>query len=127
MDDTKKELKQAATDFLQLASSGKARKVFDLYVADDFRHHNAYFKGDRQSLLTAMEENAAENPNKIFTIHRALQDGDLVAVHSHVKQNAEDTGAAVVHIFRFKGNRVVELWDLGQAVEKNSVNENGMF
>lgn len=114
-------------DFLQLASSGKARKAFELYIADDFRHHNAYFKGDRQSLLEAMEENAVQNPNKIFTIHRALQDGDLVAVHSHVKQNAGDPGAAVVHIFRFKSNRVVELWDLGQAVEKDSVNENGMF
>lgn len=127
MDDPTKELKQAAMDFLRLASSGNVQEAYDRYIADNFRHHNAYFKGDRQSLLTAMKENAAKNPDKIFAIHRALQDGDLVAVHSHVKQNAGDPGAAVVHIFRFEGNRVVELWDLGQAVEKDSINENGMF
>lgn len=36
-------------------------------------------------------------------------------------------GAAVVHIFRFDDDRIVELWDIGQAVPEASVNENGMF
>ena len=50
-----------------------------------------------------------------------------MAVHSHVRQNPNDRGAAVVHIFRFEGDRVVELWDMGQPVPENSPNENGMF
>ena len=120
-------LKEAAMDFLRLAGSGKVREAYNKYVGPDFRHHNAYFPSDAESLRTAMEENAAQNPNKVLEIQRALQDGDLVAVHSHVKQQPGDRGAAVVHIFRFQGDRIVELWDVGQAVPESSPNELGMF
>ena len=74
-----------------------------------------------------MEENAAQNPNKTFEVQFALEDGDRVAVFSRIRQNPEDRGAAVVHIFRFEGNRIAELWDVGQGIPENSVNENGMF
>lgn len=48
-------------------------------------------------------------------------------VHSLVKQNPEDLGRAVVHIFRFQDNKIVELWDIGQPIPEDSPNENGMF
>src|SRR5262249_13848809 len=44
-----------------------------------------------------------------------------------VRQKPGDLGAAVVHIFKFEGNLIVELWDMGQAVPEDSPNENGMF
>ena len=113
--------------FLRLVASGSVREAYDTYVDRDFRHHNAYFKGDAQSLMVAMEENAVLNPNKILEIQRALQDGDVVAVHSWIRQNPDDLGAAVVHIFRFRGDHIVELWDVGQAVPEDSPNEHFMF
>jgi predicted SnoaL-like aldol condensation-catalyzing enzyme len=119
--------KDIAASFLQLAASGKIREAYDKYVHPDFRHHNAYFKGDRESLKAAMEEAQKKNPNKALDIKMALEDGDHVAVLSHVKQNPQDRGAAVVHIFRFDGNQVVEMWDLGQPIPENMPNENGMF
>ena len=122
-----KSKKEIAMAFLNLVVSGKIDEGYDLYVAEEFRHHNPYFKGDRQSLLNAMKENAIANPDKIFEIKRALQDGNLVAVHSHVRQNPGDPGAAVVHIFRFFEDRIVELWDVGMPVPKDNINENGIF
>jgi predicted SnoaL-like aldol condensation-catalyzing enzyme len=119
--------KEAATDFLRLAASGKVREAYRKYVATDFRHHNAFFRGDAESLMKGMEENAAENPGKTLEIKLALEDGDFAAVHSHVRMKPEDRGVALVHIFRFKGDRLAELWDLGQPVPENSPNENGMF
>lgn len=119
--------KEMAKDFLHLASKGKSREAFGLYVAQKFKHHNVYFKGGADTLMIAIEENAKKNPNKVFEIQRALQDGDFVAVHSHIKQNPGDPGAAVIHIFRFEVGRIVELWDFGQAVPSEVVNENGMF
>ena len=119
--------KQIATDFLILASTGKSRVAFDKYVAKDFKHHNIYFKGDAESLMLAMEENAKKNPGKVFKIERSLQDGNLVATHSHVHQHPTDPGAAVIHIFRFEKDKIAELWDLGQPVPLETVNENGMF
>lgn len=119
--------KQMARDFLILASKGKAREAFSKYVDKNFKHHNIYFKGDGESLMIAMEDNAMKNPNKILEIKRALQDGDLVALHSHVRQNPGAPGGAVVHIFRFENDKIAEFWDLGQPVPLETVNENGIF
>ena len=74
-----------------------------------------------------MEENAAHFPHKAIEIKRVLADGDLVAVHAHVRLNPGDPGVATIHLFRFEGDRIVELWDVGQAVPENSLNDNGMF
>ena len=118
--------KDIATIFLKLASSGKVREAYDKYVHPDFRHHNAYFKGDRESLLRGMEEAAITSPNKFLEVQHVFEDGNMVAVHSHVKQE-NGTDIAVVHIFRFDGDQIVELWDVGQQVPKDSPNENGVF
>jgi len=119
--------KQVASDFLMLASKGQAREAFDKYSGNNFKHHNIYFKGDSESLIKAMEDNAIKNPDKTLDIKRILQDGNLVATHSHVRQNPADPGGAVVHIFRFENDKIAELWDLGQAVPLETVNENGIF
>lgn len=119
--------KDSAISFLRLAASGRVREAFDTHVAAGFRHHNPFFAGDTQGLMAGMDENARQFPNKRFDIHRALEDGDFVAVHSHVRQTPADRGSAVVHIFRFSGERIAELWDMGMAVPAESVNTNGMF
>lgn len=101
--------KQAAINFLNLASKGESREAFSKFGGQNFKHHNPYLKGDTETLIKAMEENAKENPGLIFEVKRALQDGDQVAVHSHFKLNADHLGAAVIHIFRFDDNKIVEL------------------
>ena len=121
---TKKEIAQ---NFLIKAASGNSREAFKLYVDKSFKHHNAYFKGDGDTLMIAMEESAKQNPDKIFQIQRIIHEGNLVAAHSYIKQNQADLGAAVIHIFRFKADKIVELWDFGQALPEKIINENGMF
>lgn len=119
--------KDMAVSFLRLAGSGKVREAYERYVAEHFRHHNAYYRGDRESLMRAMEDNAAKNPNKLLDVKLALEDGSYVAVHSHVRQHPQDRGAAVVHLFRFENDRIAELWDVGQALPPESPNQYGMF
>lgn len=120
-------LKENAVSFLQLVASGNVREAYQRYTGPNFRHHNPFFRGDAHSLMLAMEENAAKNPHKILEVKRAIEEGDIVAVHSHVRQNQEDLGGAVVHIFRFHNDQIVELWDVGQPIPEDSPNENGMF
>ncbi|WP_404459698.1 nuclear transport factor 2 family protein [Sutcliffiella horikoshii] len=119
--------KEAAISFLELVASGKIREAFESHIALDFLHHNPYFRGDAESLMLAMEENAVQSPNKMLEVKHTIAEGNTVAVHSHIKQNPEELGAAVIHIFRFEGERVVELWDVGQAIPEESPNEHGMF
>lgn len=119
--------KDLAVSFLQLVASGKVEEAYKRCIGPDFRHHNPYFRGDAESLMLAMKENGAKNPNKILEVKHAIEEGEIVAVHSHVRQNPEDLGGAVIHIFRFADDRIVEMWDIGQPVPEDSPNENGMF
>ena len=120
-------LKAAATDFLRKAAAGKASEAFALYASPTFRHHNPYFRSDADSLMSAMAENARRNPGKALEIQHTLLDGNLVAVHSRIRQNPDDRGAAVVHLFRFEHGLIAELWDIGQPVPEEMENEYGMF
>jgi predicted SnoaL-like aldol condensation-catalyzing enzyme len=119
--------KAAAVEFLTLVVSGKVREAYRRYVGPGFKHHNPYFRGDAASLMAAMEQNEAQSPNKVLEVQLVVEEGDRVAVFSHVRQSPDDRGAAVVHIFRFEGGRVVELWDVGQPVPDPVINEHGMF
>ena len=47
--------KDSAVSFMRLVGSGKVRAAYDLYVGADFRHHNAFFRGDRESLMKVRE------------------------------------------------------------------------
>jgi hypothetical protein len=50
-DMTKKEIAQ---NFLKLASGGNPRKAFELYVAEEFKHHNPYYKGDSETEIARL-------------------------------------------------------------------------
>jgi len=120
-------LKAAATDFLTLCAAGRAHEAFPKYAGATFRHHNPWFADDAKTLMTAMDDNAAQHPDKTFEILRTLQDGDLVATHSRIRMSPDQPEIAVVHLFRFEGDRIAEFWDIAQQMPENSPNRNGMF
>ena len=124
MDKSKREI---AVSFLQLASFGNVREAYEKYVHPDFRHHNPYFKGDRESLLKGMQESAAQFPRKEFEAMRVLADGNLVAVHGRVQLQPEMPWIALIHIFRFEGDLIIEEWEAAQEEPEESPNENGIF
>ena len=107
--------------------AGKIREAYEAYFDSQCRCHNPYFGGSPAELAAGMEENHQKFPNKVFDVQRAIAEGDLVAVHSRVRLKPEDAGIAVVHLFRFSQERVVEFWDVGQPVPAESPNKNGMF
>ena len=119
--------KDSAIEFLKLCASNHIREAYARFAAPDFRHHNPWFRGDAASLETGMEQNAAQHPDKHFEVKQAIAEGERVAVHSHVRMNAEDRGVAVVHILRFRDGRVAEMWDVIMPIPAEILNENGIF
>ena len=117
--------KEIAISFLEMASSGQVREAFERYIHPNFIHHLVFFKGDRQSFLLAMEENAREFPNKTYETKHALEDGEYAAVHGKV--TLEDTIFGVIHIFRFEGDKIIESWEASQQEIENSPNRYGLF
>jgi predicted SnoaL-like aldol condensation-catalyzing enzyme len=121
---TKKEI---ATAFEQMIVTGHIRVAYENYVSSDFIHHNPYFKGNRESLLIGMEQNQEKFANKEYKVLRALEDEDLVVIHSRIKLSAEMPEMSVVHIYRFDDGKIVEEWDLSLIATADSPNENGIF
>jgi len=119
--------KQSAISFLKLAASGRLDEAYGDNISPNFRHHNPYFKGDAESLKAGMAEAAAKFPDTTLEVQHVLEEGDLVAVHSRVRHSSDTPEIAVVHLFRFEGSRVAELWDIGIEAPKDSPNEDGMF
>jgi predicted SnoaL-like aldol condensation-catalyzing enzyme len=119
--------KAVAKAFLQLAATGRVREAYERFVGAGFRHHNPHFRGDAQSLRAGMEEAHAKFPQTSIEFQRALEEGTLVAVHSRVRHEPAGRAIAVVHIFRFKGSSIVELWDIAVEEPPGSPNEHGMF
>tara|TARA_R110001592_G_scaffold237306_9_gene496324 strand:+ start:19052 stop:19414 length:363 start_codon:yes stop_codon:yes gene_type:complete len=117
--------KEIAINFLKLAGLGDVKKGFDNYVSKNFKHHNQYFEGDRQSLLNAMEDAHKTAPNTAIEIKQCFEEGNSVITHSLICKNNMDI--AVVHIFRIENGTIEELWDIGQIIDKKSPNKNGLF
>src|ERR1051326_1218054 len=114
--------RETATAFLQLAVTGRLDEAYS-HVAGNFRHHNPYFKGDAESLRAGMAEAAAKFPHATLEVQHVFEDDDLVAVHSRVSHAPDQPDISVVHIFRFEGERIAELWDVGMEVPKDSPNK----
>lgn len=119
--------KDYALDFLKLASSGFVREAYVKYIHPDFVHHNPYFPGDRAALMKGMEENHAQFPDKIFTPLRAIEEDELVTVHGKVQLTPGGPEIALIHIFRFEGEKIIEEWECSQAPVECSPNRKGLF
>lgn len=108
-----------------MASAGRVREAWAKYVHADFRHHDVCFRGDRDSFLAAMEENAQTYSDKNHETLRALEHGDVVAIHGRVAFGG--SRRSVIHIFRCRENRIVGKWVASREAWGGSPNENGIF
>ena len=119
--------KQAAVDFMRLGAAGRVDEAYQKYVDMRGKHHSPYFVAGFAALKKAMIDNHNQFSNKQLVVKHVLGDGDLVAVHSHVVLTPGDKGIATLHLFRFRENKIVELWDFGQPVSADSPNQDGIF
>ena len=118
--------KTIALDVLRHAPEGD-RAAIERLVAAGAKHHNPHFAAGMPALLEAIEAAAKASPERKLEVKRVVAEGDYVVVHSHVRHRPGDLGAALVHIFRFEGDRIAELWDVAQPVPADSPNADGMF
>jgi predicted SnoaL-like aldol condensation-catalyzing enzyme len=65
--------------------------------------------------------------DSISDIKRVIAEGDLVVLHVHSRNTLSDRGRAVVDIFRVADGKIIEHWDVIQAVPAKSQNPNTMF
>lgn len=96
-------------------------------VADEYRQHNPEVPDGKKPFVSFFTGFFKDNAQSRAEIVRSSTDGDLVWLHVHATNGAEDRGQAVVDIFRVKDGKIVEHWDVIQAVPKEAANKNTMF
>lgn len=119
--------KMAAVQFLEQVVKGNIDEAYRKFVDMHGKHHNHFFPAGFPSLLKAMKDNHAQFPAKRIAVKNVLADGGLVAVHSELVLATGGDRMTVVHLFRFNGDKIVEMWDCGQQIPADSPNSDGAF
>ncbi|WP_157221642.1 ester cyclase [Herbaspirillum sp. YR522] len=98
------------------------------YIAPGYIQHNPRVANGRDAFVAAFASLFTRYPERHSTIHAAMAEGDLVALHVHTTTSSSDIGMAIVDIFRFDNTgNIVEHWDVMQAVPATTASGNGMF
>jgi predicted SnoaL-like aldol condensation-catalyzing enzyme len=120
--------KEVVTKFMtEFYVDKHVRSAFETWVDPGYIQHNPLAKTGRDAAIAFLEPFFQSHPDASYSIKRIIADGNLVAVHSHGKFTAEDRGLAIVDILRVDHCKVVEHWDVAQAVPEKAANDNGMF
>jgi predicted SnoaL-like aldol condensation-catalyzing enzyme len=119
--------KIAIAFYKKLINDFDADGAFALYGGQSYKRHTPVIEDGQQGVTKFISWLRANHPNSHMGIKRAFSDGDMVILHCHWKHSPEDIGDAVVDFFRVKDGKVVEHWDVIQAIPATAANNNTMF
>ena len=108
-------------------SKHQVQTYSDRYIDTQYIQHNPYVADGKTPFVNYFTQYFKEHPDAKNTIKRVVAEGDLVVLHVHSTQNAQNRGEAVVDIFRVEQGKIVEHWDAVQSVPAESANRNTMF
>jgi predicted SnoaL-like aldol condensation-catalyzing enzyme len=125
--------KKIISEFFRLVREGRPRDGLK-YFASGCVQHNPYVHGGMDallnSMLAAMKDSASKITEPDFRLRYVLEEGDLIAVYTQLLYNRskpEMGGLRQVHLFRFGGNKIVEYWDITQAIDPTMPNAVGSY
>jgi predicted SnoaL-like aldol condensation-catalyzing enzyme len=101
------------------------RTAFDTYVAEDYVQHNPGLPDGRDAARDPLAQMFGD-PGFVPEVVRLLVDGDLCAVHLRISRDGSPV-AAVVDLYRWDGDHVVEHWDVIQPWPATSANDHPLF
>jgi predicted SnoaL-like aldol condensation-catalyzing enzyme len=106
------------------------RKDFDAarrYMGDTYRQHAPYAADGHEGLRAWLAGFKAAFPDHRYEVKRVIAEGPYVMLHLHGMGGPNPHGESVVDIFRVEKGKVVEHWDIIQAIPDSADNANSMF
>lgn len=100
-----------------------------LYVSDAFVQHSPHIPDGKSALIAYFAGRQAGSTSAGATSSTAhmIVDGDLVLLHRHVTYGPGDRGKVYADLFRVRGGKIVEHWDVIEDVPPTSVNGHTMW
>lgn len=119
--------KKTVIAFYDAAINDKDFAAASAYLGDKYTQHNPLAANGPEGLQAFLEFASANLSGFKVDFKRVLADGDFVIVHAHATNGPDDRGSAVMDIFRLENGKVVEHWDVIQAIPETARNDNTMF
>lgn len=120
--------REIVEEFLDIINrQRRVRDAFERHVDETYVQHNPNAGNGREDAI-ALIEGLLATPGFQPSVKRVVAEGDLVAVHMHVRfSEAENSGLAVMDMFRLEKGKIVEHWDVIQEVPSETASGNSMF
>lgn len=116
----------AAIEFLDLAINQRKIDESLKYLAPPYTQHNLQIPDGIEGARTGIPAFIKMFPGLHLDFKRVMVDGDMVMVHSALSGMA-DHGSVVIDLFRVKDGKLVEHWDVIEAVPAVVANKNTMY
>jgi predicted SnoaL-like aldol condensation-catalyzing enzyme len=102
-------------------------KAMQAYVDKGLIQHDPYLPDGADAMGDFFTSYFEQHPQANAEIKLVIAEGDLVMVQSLWKESPEDSGQALVDIFRAQNGKIVEHWAVSQDIPENPANRNTMF
>lgn len=91
------------------------RKAFATYVSQEYIQHHPGMADGPEAAVGSLAPLFARSTTRT-EVRQVLADGDRTIVEMVGHQGPKDPGVVVINIFRWKNGKIVEHWDVTQAI-----------
>lgn len=119
--------KQTVLAFYEAGLNQKDFAAASKYLGPYYKQHNPNAADGIEGFRNFVNYLKEKVPTSHSEIRQVFADGDFVILHVHKTSSPTDRGVAIVDIFRLEQGKIVEHWDVTQAIPEKTASGNPMF